>query len=88
MDGFAGRYKALCSGALLVAESAEDAYHLGALDQFLPRSTIRTATGSSRRRWQVGGHIPGRRGLKRPAVARERLIALARHLDTLRQQDR
>ncbi|MFE0276140.1 hypothetical protein ACFWZY_29220 [Streptomyces sp. NPDC058992] len=28
-------YQALCRGALLVAESAEDAYRLGALDRFL-----------------------------------------------------
>lgn len=31
----ADRYQALARGALLVAESAEDAYGLGALDRFL-----------------------------------------------------
>lgn len=31
----ADRYRALARGALLVAESAEDAYPLGALDRFL-----------------------------------------------------
>ncbi|NWF28798.1 hypothetical protein HW130_21475 [Streptomyces sp. PKU-EA00015] len=35
MDSLVDRYKALCRGALLVAESAEDAYRLGALDRFL-----------------------------------------------------
>jgi hypothetical protein len=46
--GLADRYQALACGAQLVAESAEDAYRLGALDRFLKpwiRGRLRSLSG-------------------------------------------
>jgi hypothetical protein len=79
VDGIMDKYKALCTGALLVAESAEDAYRLGALDRLL-------------RPW-IRGRIASLESLlsscdthREPAEDTRRLASTAADYSTLRRE--